>query len=61
VTETTIERSALFGPFRLFPAQQLLPEGKNPFGRQSGPGNPTRRERIPPSDLALPHSTGAKP
>jgi hypothetical protein len=46
------------------PAQQFLPKGENPaVGRQSGPGNPTLGQPIPPvPDLALPsHSTGAKP
>jgi hypothetical protein len=55
VTGTTTERAALFGAFRLLPAQQFRPEGL-----------PLRRmfhQRIPPlPDLDLPsHSTGAKP
>jgi hypothetical protein len=60
---TTTERAALFGPFRVFPAQQLMPQADPPSGRQSAPGKAAPDERIPPvPDLALRlHSTGAKP
>ena len=34
VTGTTTERAALFGAFRLLPAQQLLPDGLPPHGEE---------------------------
>jgi hypothetical protein len=34
VTGTTTERAALFGAFRLLPAQQLLPDGLLPRGEE---------------------------
>ena len=63
VTGTTTERAALFGAFRLLRRNSSCRKVKTPFGRQSGPGNPTLGKHIPPvPDIALPlHSTGAKP
>ena len=60
---TTTERAALFGAFRLLRRNGSGRKVKTPFGRQSGAGNPTLGQHIPPvPDIALPsQSTGAKP
>jgi hypothetical protein len=43
---TTTERAALFGPFRLLPAQQLRPEGLSAHGERPDRGRPSFETRL---------------